>query len=144
MINNVHYLSDQLKMASITGSIFSDGTNIYSVDMMFVYLKQRDYPITTVPLNEFSHTFGQKCWGISNIIRYSPNDVMAFPNKYEKEYDRIMKVDLSYPIIIIKNSWDGYCVIDGMHRLSYSLLNNITSIKTYVFNEDLLKKFRLN
>lgn len=119
---------------------YSDNENIYSVDMMFAYIKDYSSPIYKVNVEKYLNTLDYEGWGDpSKNIFYSPRNVIDNPKKYKHEYERIQKANLSYPIII---SNKGY-VIDGVHRLSKAYLNKIPIIKAYVFDAELMKKFKI-
>lgn len=119
---------------------FSNGKQIFSVNMMFSYLQKHNHPVSSHKLSEFDHIFSDNCWGDPSLnISYSPNDVLSFPEKYPNDHTRITNADLSYPIIITSNNH----VIDGVHRLSHCLKNNIDTINAYFFDEDLLNKFMI-
>jgi hypothetical protein len=125
-------------------SSYSNGNLIYSVDMMFIFLKEHEHAYSVIPINYFEHIFSQTCWGDPRGFKYSPNDVLASPEKYQRDYNRIINADLSYPIIISKNSNDKYIIIDGVHRLSLCLLNHNDFINAYMFDDTLLEKFMIN
>lgn len=97
---------------------YSDNDAIYSIDMMFAYLKNNKHPITKINVSDYVDTLKYPGWGdpVSNI-KYSAFDVIENSDKYPKEYNRILNADLSYPIIISDNN-----IIDGVHRLSKAYL----------------------
>lgn len=70
---------------------------------------------------------------------YSPWDVINNPKKYKDEMERIEKSNLKYPIIISGNN-----IIDGVHRLAKSYLNNKKKIKTYIFSNAEMNKFLIS
>ena len=117
---------------------FSDNQYIYSVDMMFAYLNTHKHPAKKISVNEYKDGLEQKSWGDPAAgIYYSALDVITHPRKYKNEYKRILKANLSYPIII---SLDGF-IIDGVHRLTKAYLHNKKEIKAYIFDKQLMKKF---
>ena len=119
---------------------FSDDKNVYSVDMMFAFLKNNKYPINKINVEEYSDTLEHPGWGDpENEIYYSAMDVINNPSKYQDDFKRILKADLSYPIII---SDSGY-IVDGVHRLTKAYLNKKKYVKAYIFNKNLMKKFIL-
>lgn len=119
---------------------FSDDKYLYSVDMMFAYLKNNEHPTTKIMVDDYIDTLEYSGWGDpSKNIYYSAMDVINNPMVYQDEYKRILRADLSYPIII---SADGY-IVDGMHRISKAYLEKKPSIRAYVFDEDLMTKFIL-
>ena len=119
---------------------FSNNNSIYSVDMMFAYLKQNSYPITKINMEEYLDTLEYQGWGDpGKNIHYSALDVINNPKKYTDDYKRILKADLSYPIII---SDEGY-IVDGVHRLSKAYLEKKEEISAYIFDKNLMEKFKL-
>jgi hypothetical protein len=119
---------------------YSNNESVYSVDMMFAYLKTNKYPITKINVSDFFDTLEYKGWGEpSKNIYYSATDVIANPRKYVTDYKRILKADLSYPIII---SSDGF-IVDGVHRLTKAYLKKIKTIKAYIFDSKLMEKFKI-
>ncbi|XWV25586.1 hypothetical protein QJ856_gp0168 [Tupanvirus deep ocean] len=120
---------------------FSDDHSVYSVDMMFAYLKNNNnFPITKINVQEYLDVLEYPGWGDpSENIYFSAIDVINNPIKYKDDYKRILKADLSYPIII---SADGF-IIDGVHRLTKAYLNNIQQIKAHIFDQELMEKFKI-
>lgn len=117
---------------------FSDNDYVYSVDMMFAYLKENEYPVTKLKVDEYIDTLEYPGWGDpANKVYYSAFDVINSPMKYQDDYKRILKADLSYPIII---SDQGF-IVDGVHRLAKSYLEKREYIKAYIFDDELMKKF---
>ena len=116
----------------------SDKDYIYSVDIMLAYLKNNNYPITKINVNEYIDTLKYPgCRNPANRVLYSPIDVINNPRKYHAEYKNILRADLSYPIIV---SHKGY-IVDGIHRLSKAHLQKVPEIKAYVFDQNLMNKF---
>lgn len=119
---------------------FSDNKGVYSVDMMFAYLKNNKYPIKKINVEEYMDTLEYPGWGEPDKnIYYSAMDVVNNPKKYSDDYKRILKADLSYPIIISSDNF----IVDGVHRLTKAFLSKKKTIKAYIFNDDLMKKFKL-
>lgn len=117
---------------------FSDEKYVYSVDMMFAFLKNNKHRIKKINVEEYIDVLDYPGWGDpSNNIYYSATDVINNPIKYQDDYKRILKADLSYPIII---SSDGF-IVDGVHRLAKAHMTNKKLVKSYIFNEKLMKKF---
>ena len=116
---------------------YSDEKNIYSVDMMMAYVNTHKVPVETVPIEENLWQLEQLVWG-----DYSPADVLAHPErkKYAENIERISKADLSYPIFMTSK----YQIIDGYHRLLKAVKRKEKTIKAYVFDGALMKKFILH
>lgn len=121
---------------------FSDNNKIYSVDMMFAFLNIFKHKVSTVEISEYMKTFDYKGWGdVSQNIMYSVNDVLKNPTKkkYSEDVKRIKDANLKYPIIIYNNN-----IVDGVHRLTKSYVQNKTHINAYIFDDKLMKKFLIN
>jgi len=119
---------------------YSDNKYIYSVDMMFAYLYLHKPHYQKIKVSDLINNLNYNCWGDPiNHVYHTPNDVINSPTKYESDYKRIKGADLSYPIIITHDMF----VIDGMHRLTKSHLEGKKTIKAYVFDNHLLRKFKL-
>lgn len=115
----------------------SKGKNVYSVDLMFAYINIFNPEITTISLNEINYDMDTKGWGNVNI---SVNDVLKNPKKYKDDYNKIIDAKLSYPIIMDTKG----NILDGVHRFIKSKLLKNKTIKTYIFDDKILKKFIIN
>ncbi len=116
---------------------FSDEKNIYSVDMMMAYVNTHKVPVETVDIQENLWQLEQPVWG-----DYSPADVLSHPErkKYAENIERISKADLSYPIFMTSK----HHIIDGYHRFLKAVKRKEKTIKAYVFDSALMKKFILH
>lgn len=118
---------------------FSDGKNIYSVDLMLAYINIYKPSYTKINVDDhIDSILNYSGWGdpVKNIF-YSPQDVLDNPKKYKNDYNRIMNANINYPIIIAKNN----IIVDGIHRLVKAHMLKKKQIKAYVFDNKLLKKF---
>lgn len=62
---------------------FSDNEAVYSVDMMFAYLKNHKHPVTKINVTEYEDTLEYPGWGDpAKNIYYSAKDVINSPLKY--------------------------------------------------------------
>ena len=123
---------------------YSDGKNIYSVDMMLAYLNTKGHPIEQFPVDMFGPQLEQKVWG-----EWSPKTVIEKMDvkKYHENSERIKKADLSYPIIITGNKTTvtrTLSIVDGYHRVSKAYLDGKKYINAHVFDKSLMNKFILN
>lgn len=118
---------------------YSNRKYIYSVDMMFAYINIFKPKYVKFNVSDLIHNLKFKGWADSKNGKYSPMDVLKHPGKYRKQMKRIHNADLNYPIIVYKNF-----IIDGAHRLSKSVLLGKKTIKVYVFDYKLMKKFIIN
>ena len=120
----------------------SNGKKIYSVDMMLAYINIFKPDYILIKVDDLKHHLEYSGWGEPGGAKYSPRAVLANKTKYIEEYSRIENVNLKYPIIsTIGANGD---VIDGIHRLTKSVLLNKKYIKSYVFNKSLMKKFLID
>ena len=123
---------------------YSNNDNIYSVDMMFTYINLYKPEYIIINTDLLYNSLEYKGWGDPKKKKaYSALDVLKNPKKYKKEIDRINNADLRYPIIIDKHK-NNYIIVDGVHRLIKSYLDNKKTIKAYIFPKDILKKFLIN
>ena len=116
---------------------FSDDKHIYSVDMMMAYVNTHKLPIEKLKIDENLWQLDQNVWG-----DYSPSDILKHPErkKYAENIQRIKDADLSYPIFMTSK----HQIIDGYHRFLKAVKQNQTTIKAYVFDPSLMKKFIVN
>lgn len=114
--------------------VYSDGTYCYSVNEMFKYINSNSLEVHQIPVSELAHQLEYDCWD----DKVSPNDVINNPQQHDKEYTRIMNVEMKYPIIMCENY-----IIDGMHRLSYAYINNHETINVYKFTPVILDMFKI-
>lgn len=113
------------------------GKIVYSVDMMIAYINIFKPNFVKININTIDYDLDNKGWGDADI---SVNDVLRNPKKYKTDHDKIKNADLKYPIIMDTKG----NILDGVHRFIKSKLLNKKSIKVYIFDDDLLKKFIIN
>jgi len=120
---------------------YSDGKNIYSVDLMIAYVNILKPKFIKINPNYYIDSIiNYKGWyDTSSKIFYSHQEVLNEPKKYKDDYIRIINADINYPIIITKNN----IVVDGVHRLIKAFYLK-KQINAYVFDNKLLKKFLLD
>ena len=83
------------------------------------------------------------------VVKLDPKEIKYnFEGRIEDEGEtnkRVMKADLSYPILVVKNEDDEiFALLDGTHRLQKALLQNKKKIKAKVFDKEELKKFKVD
>lgn len=119
---------------------YSDGDNVYSVDMMFAYIKLFKPTSKWMEVKSLKKTLEYPGWGEPNKgIHFSPLDVLANPKKYKRNTERIENADLNYPIIVA-----GKYVVDGVHRLTKAVMQGKKKIKAYYFNKTIMRKFLID
>ena len=116
----------------------SNGKKVYSVDMMFAYIRLKKLRAIKLPISSIQFDTSAKCWphGKTEI---SPDQVLKNPKKYAVDYSRIENADLRFPIIM--NS--GY-IYDGVHRFIKAKRDNRKFIAVYEFDNRLLERFLIN
>jgi hypothetical protein len=120
-------------------SFYIFGKKIYSVDMMLCYLNINKPETKTVKTSSLKSFMSADAWGNPLSNKYhTPNDVLKDPKKYKKDYKKIQKSKLKYPIIMCNK-----VIIDGYHRLAKAYMKKITSIKVVEFDKKTLEKFYL-
>lgn len=120
--------------------LYSDSINIYSVDMMFSYIKtnKSKLPEVNIIMADFSRHLNNFSWGNpEKNTKYSPMSVIKNPTSNPTEYKKIINADSSFPIIISENG----NVIDGLHRLSKAYIEKKNHITAYIFDDKLMAKF---
>jgi hypothetical protein len=117
---------------------YCDGKYIYSVDMMFVYIRKHKPKEVSISVNDFKSQLSNTMWGDpQKNIKYAPISVIVDPSSNLPEYERILNANLSYPLIITTEG----IVVDGMHRLSRMYIEKKHSALAYMFDSHLMKKF---
>lgn len=116
---------------------YSDEKYIYSVDMMIAYVNTHTLPVQKINIKDNLWQIEQPVWG-----KYSPADVLKRPTlkKYADNIQRTRDSDLSYPIFMTSK----HQIIDGYHRFLKAIQKGDTTIKAYLFEPALLKKFIVN
>jgi hypothetical protein len=105
--------------------------------MMMAYVNTNKLPVEKISLEENQWQLEQNVWG-----DYSPSDILQHPErkKYAENIQRIKDADLSYPIFMTSK----YQIIDGYHRFLKAVKQKDKSIKAYIFDASLMKKFIIN
>lgn len=121
---------------------YSDEHKVYSVDMMFLWTAAFRPKPTTVSITSIPHEGWQE--GRTNI---TVDQIYKNPKnpKYRDHFKRIQKADLSYPLLVVRNTWKRgqYNIVDGAHRLAKALQKGLTTIQVHILTDSLLKKFWL-
>jgi hypothetical protein len=115
----------------------SDGENIYSIGMMFMYLEKFPKTSKKIALSDLFHVLEYKCWGDVEGDRVSPLEVIKNQKRFPKEAGVIQNSDLEFPIIISEE--DQY-VFDGRHRLAKASMMGLVEIDTYFLCKDISDK----
>lgn len=127
---------------------FMDGNNIYSVDMMIAYIRIQSPHIFYVKMEDFVEQLNKNIWGIpSKGIRYSPMSVIQNPSSNQAEYNKILRANISFPIILSPRG----DLIDGIHRVSKVYLKKLNGedmgdfqLRAVMFDDKLMAKFLIS
>lgn len=115
---------------------FSIGRKVYSTDMLIAYVNLFKVKSKMISLQSFINDLNFHCWSDEKKNKITPNMVLKNPKRYKYHYERIIKADLSYPII----KSNGY-ILDGMHRLTKAIMKKKKTILSIEITSSILKKF---
>ncbi len=90
-----------------------------------------DLPVEDMSINDLLWHFDMPFWNTTDgNYDLKPIDVIDNPEKYRKEYERVMKSDVSYPLDIMfwKQRW---LLLDGLHRLVKLSISGCKTIKVH-------------
>ncbi len=118
---------------------FTSHNKIYSVDLMFRWAKEKKPKIHNISVKKLAKNMFHACWGSERNELVKPIDVINNKDISPGHYYKIKHTDLKYPIFITGN----YLVIDGMHRLSKSIMEGVDTIKCYIMDKKTLDKFHV-
>lgn len=75
-----------------------------------------DVPVEDMSIEELIWHFTVPFLWEDGVYHLLPQEVIDNPNNHEKEYERMMRADLSHPIDIMENK-GRWLILDGLHRL---------------------------
>ncbi len=101
----------------------------YSIDWDVEAIWELDLPVETMPVADLVWHLEVPIWpldGVGYVI--TPNQVMAEPQRFAEEHQRVVQADLVYPIDIFhhKGRW---MILDGIHRLAKAVSLGKTSMR---------------
>jgi len=107
------------------------GFGFYWDDDLF---RDVDEPIIELDINELLWNLDLPFWEEEKIDDWNltPREVIQNPEYYPSHYQRILKVDLNYPICIAKSTNGKWFVLDGTHRLAKACIDNLKTIKAKI------------
>lgn len=129
---------------------WTNGSDIFSIYLMHKYIdkmltvdKSKLHPLE-LPVSTFEYLKDWEIWDdgckFDDVINAKKND----NETCQKQFDRAMDTDLSYPIIVFKDVVGQYKVLDGHHRLVKSIVKKKKNIKAYNLSSPfLMEKFHL-
>lgn len=91
-----------------------------------------NYEAEEMDIHKLEWHFDVPFWNLNGVwYSLTPKDVMENPEKFKKEYERIMESDISYPIDIMENK-GRFVILDGLHRLVKCKLLGMNKIKVRI------------
>ncbi|HIH50661.1 MAG: alpha/beta fold hydrolase [Candidatus Micrarchaeaceae archaeon] len=89
-----------------------------------------DISVTTIPISDLAWHFDVHFWNKPDGGYYdlTPNEVLADPQRYKSEYDRVLNCDMKHPIDIMENK-GRLLILDGLHRLVRAKLLGMDVVK---------------
>jgi hypothetical protein len=130
-----------------------DSEYIYSIYMMIRYINENRNKVKKrrFYVKRLAKQLDNAAWrdddsteSSRNSPMHSPRDVVENPIKFHDDAERILRCNLGYPIILVKNAnGNGYSIVDGYHRVMKSVITNCRFIYGYILNQDQMNKFIL-
>jgi len=102
---------------------WSDGEVTITMQDVEDKLTELESPVISIPVEDIAH--------LDIHTRHKPNKT---PEQVKSTYDRAMKADLKYPIIITKNSGRYDMILDGNHRLHKAVEQGDNNIQARVLD----------
>ena len=102
---------------------WSDGEVTITMQDVEDKLTELESPVISIPVEDIAH--------LDIHTRHKPNKT---PEQVKSTYDRAMKADLKYPIIITKNSGRYDMILDGNHRLHKAVEQGDNDIQAKVLD----------
>ena len=124
--------------------IYNRDNNVYSLDMMHAYIRTFKSTLIEVDLDKMKPSMKLPYLmtrdSEGKVVRISPNDVLDDPAKYPKHKHQIDNENTDMPIMIEEDCH----LIEGAHRVIKACLEGKKSIRAFMFDNDLMLKFRVN
>ena len=78
-------------------------------------------------------------WKNGGVYNLTPQEVLGNPDVHKKEYSRMMKADMQYPIDIMENK-GRWLILDGLHRLMKAFILKQTKVNVRKISRDKIPK----
>lgn len=122
---------------------------IWSIDgcietcVMCLWEKTKDIQSVKIPI-EFLESIDNVRWGYITVDMALNPKIVARNREAAEHHERIMKADLSFPIIIRESSVvkEKYYIIDGYHRFAKAILLKKTEMDCIIVQDKILFKCR--
>lgn len=103
-----------------------DRTKLYALDL----------PVRKIRISDLRWMLDIPLWAVDGIaFRVTPNQVLAYPDRYPEQYHRVLTSDLTFPIHVIWHN-DRWTILDGVHRLLKAVIEGRASISAMVLSGD--------
>jgi len=122
-------------MQRFEGQTFRDAGRTYDVSRLWELTAKN--PTVKMSVAKLHKEVG-KTWG-HRPNKYGLDDVLANPKLYSKDYTRILRADLNYPILIHK----GWIIADGVHRLGKAMLNKQRTILARLITKEQMRQAQI-
>jgi hypothetical protein len=123
--------------------VYNRELNVYSVDLMIAYVGLFKPEPVDVDIDNIRPSLELPYWLIrkdTKMVRLSPAQFLEEPDEYPYHQKIVDKVNTKYPIMIHTD----YRMIDGAHRVVKAILDNQKTVKAYIFDDELMKKFLID
>jgi len=117
---------------------------LQEIDFDFSYDYKKTWwlqnPMTEMIIDELIWHFDYPFWDIEGTDDWNltPREVINYPQQHKVHYEACIKSDLNYPIEIMKNK-GRWQILDGIHRLVKSYINNHKTIKVRKISRNQIK-----
>lgn len=113
----------------------------YSIDWDVPTIWALDLPVHEISVDRLVWHMDAPVWCDASGVPYqtTPNQVLQNFEENWREYDRILKVDLRYPIEIFQLK-QRLMILDGIHRLACAIMLGHDNISVRFVPEDAIQK----
>lgn len=118
-------------------TIYVDKDYIYSINDLIEYNKINKINAIDISVDTLLDNINYKSYRPKQQPAYSVMDIINNPKKYKYDYNKILRADLRYPILIRR---DKNYIIDGLHRLGKAYLQNKKYILSIIVPKNILNK----
>ncbi|MBI2055609.1 MAG: ParB N-terminal domain-containing protein [Candidatus Sungbacteria bacterium] len=101
-------------------------------------------PVTEMDISELAWHFDFPFhWHQGGIYNLKSRDIIENPEKYKEEYERMMNVDLKYPIDIMENK-GRWLILDGLHRLMKAYILKMEKVSVRIIPREKIPEILKN
>ncbi len=112
--NCIYFKSWEMEEPKVPESVLEYG---FDFDWDEEVVWNLDYETEEMDIHLLEWHFDVPFWNLNGVwYTLTPKEVINNPEKFKKEYERIMNSDISYPIDIMENK-GRFVILDSLHRL---------------------------